>query len=243
MIKLNLFFFVLLFVANVNSVVCAKSTSVFKFPSFFNVHKIGGGELDVNGYKFASFSFQSSKENKQIRAFYQKLWEGKIRTVETPDWIYHTNFNGKYLTSVQVRNAKENGMGSYGGSPIKASGLISISEPGAIKGLSSKPKVELFYPMTPGTKKLSDLSTIDMGKKSRTTVYDSPGSVLSNLSHYKSHFERNGWQEVYADMATEMVKNFGGASLIMQKGSDELVLSFIPDNNGRTKVVGVYVDK
>ena len=212
-------------------------------PGFMTLSNVGEEPLGFGGLKVDSYLFQSSKGNKDIVKFYKKLWEGQIKSVETPGWIYHTNFNGKYLTTVQVKKTKKSGMGAYGGGSVKVGGLISISEPGAIKDKSKKIKVEIFYPITPGTQKVSDLSTVDMGKKSRTTVYDSPGSVSSNLNHYKLHFEAKGWQEAHSNLAAKMVKKFGGASLIMQKGSDELVLSFIPDRRGRTKVVGVFVDK
>lgn len=228
----------------VSGIAKSKSLPDIKTPNFLSTQLISERPLSLGNLKLASYTFQSSKGNNHIRRFYKKLWDGHIKTVETPDWIYHTNFDGKYLTVIQVRNTQGKTLASYGGGNIKATGLISVSEPGAINaGDIKKKKVELFYPVVPGTVKLSDLSTIDMGRKSRTTVFDVPGGVAQNLQYYQSYFERKGWQEAYSEMAKEMVRNFDGASLIMQKGSNELVLSFIPDRNGRTKVVGVYVDK
>ncbi len=210
-----------------------------KTPYFMEVQLLSEKPLSFNGYKVKSFSFKSSKGNTDIVKFYSKLWNEEIRTVETPDWIYHSNFSGKFLTTVQVRNIPAKGFGSFN----SASGLISISEPSTIKNATKRAKIERFYPISPDTRKLSDLNTIDMGKKSRTTVYDSPGGVSSNLHHYKLHFENKGWLEAKAGLSEKMFKTFSSSTLIMQKGYDELVVSFIPDKSGRTKIVSVLVNK
>lgn len=231
--------FVLFFVLMSSPILGESLTRKIEIAPFMVVSELSGGEGMIPGLRSKTYVFKTKKQNKEIVAYYSKLWKGQMKSVEGPDWFYHSNYNGKYMTVVQVKKRpKRLGFGSN-----MTSGMISISEPDETNDTERKVKVEVFYPITPGTKILSDLSAIDMGRKSRTTVFDIPGGVSTNLSHYKMFYEKKGWREAYSDMATEMVKNFGGASLVMVKDSDELVLSFIPDTNGRTKLVGVYVDK
>ncbi len=218
--------------------VFAKSLPIPKTPNFITLQNISESPIGFNGFNVKSYTFTSSRGNKDIVKFYKKAWKDKIKTVQTPQWIYHTTFDGKFLTVVQVRAQADTG--SFSGSS-KVTGLISVSEPGAMKEKDIV-KVEMFYPMSPGTKKLTDITATDMGKHSRTTVFDRPGSVGSNLAHFKTHFKDKGWGEVQEDMAEAMVREFGGSTLIMQQGADELVISFIPDK-GRTKVVSVLVRK
>ncbi len=210
----------------------AKSLPDIKVPKYMKVELISENALNYGGFKVRSYGFQSSKENPDIFKFYKKYWNNKIKTVETDKWFYHSHYDGKYLFSVQVKKSRKK---------IITSGFIGISEPTSIR--KKNRSVESFYPVSSSQVKLSDLSGLDMGKKSRTTVFDAPGSASSNLLHYKLHFENKGWKESNNKLSKEMLKRIGGASLIMQKGSDELVLSFIPDKKGRTQIVGVYVEK
>ena len=212
-------------------------------PDFITLQKISESPLGFNGFNVKSYTFTSKKGNDAIVTFYKKAWKNKIKTVTTPKWIYHSTFDGKYLTVVQVNTQGQSAKtASYSGSfSAKASGLISISEPGATKKHAGK-KVETFYPMSPGTEVLTDITATDMGKKSRTSVFDRPGGVATNLGYYKEHFKQKGWYEVQENMSNAMVRKFGGSTLIMQQGSDELVVSFIPDK-GRTKAVSVLVRK
>jgi hypothetical protein len=218
----------------------AKNLPIPKTPNFMTLQNISESPIGFNGFNVKSYTFTSSRGNKDIVKFYKKAWKDKIKTMHTPQWIYHTTFDGKFLTVVQVRAQAQAKTGSFSGSS-KVTGLISVSEPGAIKEKDIV-KVEMFYPMSPGTKKLSDITATDMGKHSRTTVFDRPGSVGSNLAYFKTHFKDKGWGEVQENMAEAMVREFGGSTLIMQQGGDELVISFIPDK-GRTKVVSVLVRK
>lgn len=229
---------IVLFCVNVllvNTGLSAKSLPDIKIPSFMKVNEIQGG-INLGGLTVKTLVFNASKENKEIALFYNKLWENQLKTIETKQWIYHSYFDGRYLFSIQVKNEQN----SFFSKKIGASGIIGISEPGAVK--EKRPfKKELFYPLLPSTKILTDISSIDLGKKSRTTVFDSAGSVLQNLNHYKNHFEIKGWKEVLNKMSFGMAKELGSSTLIMQKGINELIISFIPDEKGRTKIVSVLV--
>ncbi len=219
----------------INIELSAKPLPDIKIPSFIKVNEIQGG-INLGGFTVKTFVFNSSKGNKEIALFYNKLWENQLKTIETKQWIYHSYFDGRYLFSIQVKNEKN----SFFSKKISTSGIIGISEPGAVK--EKKPlKKELFYPLLPSTKILTDISSIDLGKKSRTTVFDSAGSVMQNLSHYKHHFETKGWKEVLNKMSFGMAKELGSSTLIMQKGISELIISFIPDEKGRIKIVSVLV--
>ena len=65
---------------------------------------------------------------------------------------------------------------------------------------------------------------------------------MQNLNHYKIHFEMKGWKEVLNKMSLGMAKELGSTTLIMQKEISELIISFIPDDEGRTKIVSVLVN-
>ncbi len=229
---------IILFCVNVllmNIELSAKPLPDIKIPSFIKVNEIQGG-INLGGIIVKTFVFNSSKGNKQIALFYNKLWENQLKTIETKQWIYHSYFDGRYLFSIQVKNEQN----SFFSKKVSTSGIIGISEPGAVK--EKKPlKKELFYPLLPSTKILTDISSIDLGKKSRTTVFDSAGSVLQNLNHYKIHFKTKGWKEVLNKMSLGMERELGSTALIMQKGISELIISFIPDDKGRTKIVSVLV--
>lgn len=213
----------------------AKSLPDIKIPVFMKVNEIQGG-INLGGMIVKTLVFDSSKGNKDIALFYNKLWKQQLKTIETKQWIYHSYFDGRYLFSIQVKNEQN----SFFSKKVSASGIIGISEPGA--ATETKPlKKELFYPLLPSTKILTDISSIDLGKKSRTTVFDSAGSVMQNLNHYKIHFETKGWKEVLNKMSLGMAKELGSTTLIMQKEISELIISFIPDNKGRTKIVSVLV--
>ncbi len=218
-----------------NTSISARSLPDIKTPSFMKVNEIQGG-VNLGGMIVKTLVFKSSKGNKDIALFYNKLWKKQLKTIETKQWIYHSYFDGRYLFSIQVKNEHT----GFFSKKISTSGIIGISEPGAVKERKLLKK-ELFYPLVPSTKILTDISSIDLGKKSRTTVFDSAGSVMQNLNHYKRHFETKGWKEVLNKMSSGMAKELGSSTLIMQKGISELIISFIPDEKGRTKVVSVLV--
>ncbi|WP_131905129.1 hypothetical protein [Cocleimonas flava] len=220
--------------------VIAKEIPDIKFPSFMKVSEVAGkvnlGKLDVKTYVF-----RSSKGNKEILAYFNELWDGKVKSVKTSEWIYHSYFDGEFLYSIQLQTKGEGG--TFFSSASSYNGIIGISQPGAVTNNSKRINIEKIYPIAPGTKVLTDLSSIDLGNKSRTTVLDSPGSVMSNLIHYKRHFELNEWSEVLNKMSLGMAKQLGGSSLVMTKGVDELAISFIPSDGNRTKIVSVLVEK
>ena len=207
---------------------------------FMKVVEVSGGAEMIKGLRTKILAFQTSKTDDDIVKYYNKIWDGQLKTVEGAKWIYHSNYDGKYLTVVQVRKIGKNV--PYNFHPHFISGLISISEPNTKEDRDKITRLEYFYPLVPGVITLSDLTAVDMGKKNRTTVLDLPGGVSHNLYYYLEYFKRKGWQESHLGMAAEMERKFKGTSLIMSRGLDELVLSFIPDKQGRTKMVGVYIE-
>ena len=219
------------------SSVIAATLPLIKTPSFMTLSEIDGGVSLGGGLEVRTFYFESAKGNADIIKFYNKLWDGKLKSVDTLGWVVHSYFDGKYLYSIQVSKKKK---GFFTGT-FNTTGVIGISEPKTVTK-ERRVKRELFYPVSPGTEIISDIHATDFGKKSRTTVLDSPGSVLSNLKYYKSYYEQRGWREVLNKMSLGMARELGQTSLILQKGVDEFVLSFIADN-GRTKIVGVLVKK
>lgn len=216
----------------------SKSSSKFNAPKFMTLQSVGEEPLNMGGYKVDAYTFRSTKGNKDIVKYYKKLWDNKLKTVETDKWIFHSYFDGRYLYSIQVKNSQK---GSFSATSSTV-GIVSISEPEAIKDVSKGVKIEEFYPISPGTKILTDLPATDLGVDSRTTVFDSSGGLSYNLKHYKLHFKTKGWRVVHGDVTKKMIAKHGATSLIMQKNADELMMSFIPEG-GRTKIVSVLVEK
>ena len=220
------------------NVVAANKLPSIKTPSFMSLTEVEGG-TKVGSMQVRTFYFTSTKNNEKIEEFYNKLWDDRLKTVRIKQWTYHSYYDGQYLYSIQVETNTKGLSDKY---MSAVNGVIGISEPAATQLRRKTIKKESFYPFLPGTKVLTDISAVDLGSKSRTIVLDSPGNVINNLSHYKFHFERKGWGEVLNKMSLGMATEQGATSLIMQKGVDELVVSFIP-SKGRTKIVGVLVEK
>ena len=227
------------FFLSVFNVAFAKALPSIKTPSFLFLQKIDGISLGAGALPIKTYVFESSKKENDIYNFYNKLWKGKIKTLKTTKWIYHSHFDGRYLFNVQVRVIEDKA------SLELTTGIIGISEPGAVKkeNINKPSKLELFYPMGLGTKVLKDLQTKDLGKNSRTTVLEAQGAVMKNLMAYRSHFETKGWIEVLNKMSLGMVRELGGGSLIMQKGVDELIVTFLPAEDNKTRIVAVLVNK
>ncbi len=188
-----------------------------------------------NGMKMKSAEFSARGSVEDLIAFYHDEWDDKVKETKVGEVLVLSHYDGEFMFVVQIQKRKS-ALRSSGRQGALSTGLLSISEPGSVPARLDLGK---GFPMLSSTKVVNDIANTDLGKQSRTLLLYNPRSVQDNLKFYKRQFAQKGWTELPQETHKPVS---GNATLIMNKGGDELNMAFSAID-GETSVVAVIVEK
>ncbi len=225
---IGLNFFVLVF----SGQVYGSGFPEFETPDFMHVTVVSDN-MAFNGLQMKAYEFKSSKGIDDIKTFYNKLWNGKIKQSTAGPWDIITHYDGEFLYAVQIENDASAGN--------QAKGLLSVSDPETGKTAGRK-GIGKGFPRPALTDVINDISATDLGKKSRTLVMTNNKSVKTNYDFYRDHYIRRGWVELVKQGKNTAGRIDGPMTLMFNKGGDEVNITFASAGR-KTNVVAVLVEK
>ena len=180
-------------------------------------------EIFVNGVAVQITEFKSLLSMKQVLSFYRNKWSGKSSESESGEWKQISQFNNKYVTTVQV---KENG---FSGS----TGRISVWEVPKKKPQSGK-----NIPIMNGSNILNEVISKDKYSVSTVVLISNTHSAEENMEFYEHYHKELGWKTI-------MKKNLqqSGISLVYKNDTDETTITINQVTGGSTIVMNKVVER
>ncbi len=184
---------------------------------------IVGEDMSVNGASMHAYELRSALSARELLDFYAAQWPGETRVSRLAPWTILSHPDGDHLVTVQVQALP-------GGASFGYVGITNLLEPSLRLRRSD-------FPRPSGAELITDVQARDQGRRSRTVLLRSEGSLEQNLAWYESHYRRQGWQAIGDPRGKANLP--GSRTLLMNKGSGELNL--VIASEGSKSVVTVVL--
>lgn len=182
-----------------------------------------GEDMDLNGVPMQIKDMTSPEPPAQVLAFYRQAWSGPpfYEEFQVQDWTAIATLRKHCFYTVQVKSDGKGG----------SLGLLGITtKPGS---RSHAPGAG--FPLSPGSKVLSDIDSYDGGKKGRMLVIADPNPPKGAADYYRAVLMQAGW------VVVSNRHSGNNYVLILQRGTAQMDLTTSPATQGSGSSVVVNI--
>lgn len=181
--------------------------------------KLVAEEMVVNGLPMKAYQFQTKKSIEDVVKYYAGIWPD-LNDVQFGEWRILSHRDKGYLLTVQFESdSNKITHGLLGISPLFD--LMDASKSEINKMASGVGKGFL---LPPNSEVINDITSIDLGKDSRTIVFRNKLSINRNYQYFRTQYSNKGWVDLITSASA--AKKLKTQALAMNKKGQELNVSF-----------------